>query len=82
MDERSFSYVNKSFWKFLSWKLRALFLLETDFNALHKIKFNGKITPSPENLSTMPQEIIGSRKSQAATCLALSKKTDHIHLKH
>ena len=55
-------------------KLRALLLLEADFNGLHKINFNGRLMPYLEVTSSMPQEIIGDRRSQAATHLALSKK--------
>ena len=55
-------------------KLRALLLLEADFNGLHKINFNRRLMPSLEASSSMPQEIIGDRRSQATTHLALSKK--------
>ena len=48
--------------------------MEADFNGLHKINFNGRIMPYLEATSSIPQEIIGGRRSQAATHLALSKK--------
>ena len=38
------------------------------------INFNGRLMPSLEASSSMPQEIIGSRIPQGATNLALSKK--------
>ena len=50
-------------------KIRALLLLEADFNGLHKIHFNGRVMPSLEASLSIPQEII-SRISQAATHLA------------
>ena len=55
-------------------KLRELFPLEVDFNALHKINFNCRLIPSLEDSSSISQEIIGGRRSQAATHLVLSKK--------
>ena len=55
--------------------MRALLLLEEDFNGLHKINFNGRLTPSLEASSSMPQEIIGGRRSQSATHIALRKKS-------
>ena len=48
--------------------------MEADFNCIHKINFNGRLTPSLEASSSMPQEIIGGRRSKAATHLALNKK--------
>ena len=44
-------------------KLRALLLLEADFNTLHKINFNGRLMRYLEASSTIPQEIIGGRIS-------------------
>ena len=55
-------------------KLRALLLLEADFNGLHEINFNRKLMPSLQASSSTPQEIIGGRRSQASTHLAMSKK--------
>ena len=55
-------------------KLRAILLLEADFNALHKIIFNNRLMPKLEESGTIPVEIIGGRRSQAATHLALNKK--------
>ena len=55
-------------------KLRAILLLEADFNGLHKINFNGRLLPRLEATASIPQEIIGGRRSQSATHLALDKK--------
>ena len=55
-------------------KLRAILLLEADFNALHKIEFNNRLIPKLEEVDAIPVEIIGGRRAQAATHLALSKK--------
>ena len=62
---------------FLVEKLRVLLLLEAYVNALHKIKFNGRLIPYFEASSAMPQEIIGGRRSKSDTHLALSKKTNY-----
>ena len=55
-------------------KLQAGLLLEVDFNGVHKINFNGRLMPRLEATSSIPQKIIGGRRSQVATHLALSKK--------
>ena len=55
-------------------KLRAILLLEADFNAMHKIIFNNRLILSIEAENAIPMEIIGGRRSQAATHLALDKK--------
>ena len=55
-------------------KLRAILLLEADFNALHKIVFNNRLIPKLEETETISIEIIGGRRSQAATHLILNKK--------
>ena len=55
-------------------KLRAILLLEADYNGLHKINFNGRLMPMLEATSSIPHEIIGDRRSQAATHLDLNKK--------
>ena len=59
---------------FLVGNLHAVLLLEADFNALHKINFNGRLIPSLEISSATTQEIIGGRRSQASVHLDLSKK--------
>ena len=55
-------------------KLRLILLLEADFNALHKIVFNGRIIPELEEASVIPYEIIGGRRIQSAMHLVLNKK--------
>ena len=55
-------------------KLRAILFLEADFNASHKIVFNNRLIPKLEEVDAIPVEIIGGRRAQAATHLALSKK--------
>ena len=59
---------------FLVEKLRVLLLLEAHVNALHKINFNGRLIPSFEDSSAMPQTKLGGRRSKAASHLAISKK--------
>ena len=41
---------------------------------MHKIIFNNRLIPSIEAANAIPMEVIGGRKSQAATHLALDKK--------
>lgn len=53
--------LEKSLGKILVEKLRAMLLLEADFNALHKIIFNGRILPTLETNNMIPSEIIGGR---------------------
>lgn len=65
--------LEKSLSNFLAEKLRAILLLEVDFNALHKINFNSRLMPTLESSSAMTYKIIRGRRSQAATHLALSK---------
>ena len=55
-------------------KLRAILLLEADFNAMHKIIFNNRLIPNIEAVNAILMEIIRGRRSQAATQLALDKK--------
>ena len=55
-------------------KLRAILLLEADFNAIHKIIFNSRLILSIKAANAIPMEVIGGRRSQAATHLALDKK--------
>ena len=52
-------------------KLRAILLLEADFNALHKIIFNNRLIPNLDINNAIPMEAIGSRRAQSATHLAL-----------
>ena len=55
-------------------KIRAIFLLEADFNTAYKIIFNNRLIPNLEVINTIPREVIGGRRSQDATHLALQKK--------
>ena len=55
-------------------KLQAILLLEVDYNRLHKIKFNCKLMPRLEAVSSILQEIMDDRRSQATAHLALNKK--------
>ena len=43
-------------------KLRAILLLEVDFNTLNKIVFNGRVIPRIETAKTIPYEVIGGRR--------------------
>ena len=42
-------------------KLRAILLLEADFNTVHKIIFNGRIMPRLEESNIIPNKIIYGR---------------------
>ena len=44
-------------------KLRAILLLEADFNAANKIIFNSRMIPSLERNNLIPQEIAGGRRN-------------------
>ena len=55
-------------------KLKAILLLEADFNTAHKIIFNNRLIPNLEAMNVIPGKVIGGRRSQAATHLALDKK--------
>ena len=60
--------------KILVLKLRAILLLEADFNTLNKIIFNCRILPALERDNLIPPEIIGGQRSQSAIYIALKKK--------
>ena len=55
-------------------KLRDILLQEADFNALHKIIFNGKMMPALEVRDEIPSEIMCGRRNQDPTHLDLNKK--------
>ena len=55
-------------------KLRAILLLEADFNGINKIIFNTKLIPSIEHSQSIPREIIGGRRAQLAIQLTVNKK--------
>ena len=44
-------------------KLRAILLLEANFNAANKIIFNTQIIPTIERRLEIPREIVGGRKA-------------------
>ena len=48
--------------EYLVSKLRAILLLEADFNIANKIIFNTQMIPTMERKSEIPREIIGGRK--------------------
>ena len=55
-------------------KLRAILLLEADFNALYNIIFNCRMLPALERKNLMLSEIIGGRRRQSDLHVALNKK--------
>ena len=44
-------------------KLRAILLLEADFNAMHKIIFNNSLILSIERVNAIPIEVVRGRRS-------------------
>ena len=60
-------------------KIRAILLLEATFNAMHEITFNNRLILSIEAVNAILIEVIGGRRSQAATYLALDEKTNSWH---
>ena len=44
-------------------KLRAILLLEADFNAAHKIIFSNRLIPNLEAMNAIPAEVIVGRRS-------------------
>ena len=55
-------------------KLRAVFLLEADFNDLYKIMFNHRILPCLEQHNIIPIEIVDGRKCQDVIHVVVNKK--------
>ena len=55
-------------------KLRAILLLEADFNALNKIVFNNRTISNLEASNSIPYEVIGGRRGQSSIHVALNKK--------
>ena len=43
-------------------KLRAILLLEVDFNGLNKIIYNHRVLPKLEDNRVIPYEVIGKRR--------------------
>ena len=57
-------------------KLRAILLLEAEFNALYKIIFNCRILPTLEIKNIILVEIMGDRRSQSEAHVVFNKKTN------
>ena len=55
-------------------KLRAILLLEADFNGLNKIIYNSRVIPALEKRGDIPFEVIRGRRSQLSIHVALNKK--------
>ena len=55
-------------------KLWAILLLEDYFNAIYKIIFNNRLYLYIEVVNSIPIEVMGERRPQAAIHLALDKK--------
>ena len=55
-------------------KLRAILLLEADYNTLNRLVFNIKLTPSLKINKQIPYEIIGDRRGYSAIHITLNKK--------
>jgi len=55
-------------------KLRAILLLEADFNALNKIVFNNRTIPNLEASNSIPYEVIRRRRRQLLIHMVLNKK--------
>jgi len=55
-------------------KLRAILLLEADFNRLNKIIYNSRVILALEKRGDILFEVIGGRRSQSSTHVALNKK--------
>ena len=66
--------LDKSSCKIMISTFRAILLLETDFNTLHKIVFNQRILKALEKHNLIPMEVVGGRKSQAEVHVAMNKK--------
>ena len=55
-------------------KLRAILLLEADFNALNKIVFNNQTLPTLESTKAIPYKVIRGRRGQSSIHIMLNKK--------
>ena len=55
-------------------KLRAILLLEVDFNALNKIVFNNWTLPTLESTKAIPYKVIRGRRGQSLIHVVLNKK--------
>ena len=55
--------LEKSLGNIQVYKLRAILLLEADFNVINKIIFNTRLMPSLKKFQSIPKELIGGRRS-------------------
>ena len=55
-------------------KLRAILLLEEDFNGLNKIICNRRVLPRLEENRVIPYKVIGGRRVQSSQHVALNRK--------
>ena len=55
-------------------KLRALLLMEADFNSLNKLIFSSRMIRSSEQHKRVPEELFGSRKKLSAILVVVNKR--------
>ena len=55
-------------------KLRALLLMEADFNSLNKLIFSSRMIKLSEQHKRMPEELFGSRKKLSAILVAVNRR--------
>ena len=55
-------------------KLRAILLIEADFNRMNKIIFNSRVILSLETNQAIPYKVIGGRRGQLSLHVAMNKK--------
>ena len=55
-------------------KLRALILMEVDFNSLNKLIFSSRMIKCMENKKCMPEELFGSHKKLSAILVAVNRR--------
>ena len=55
-------------------KLRALLLMEADFNSLNKLIFSSRMIRLSEQHKRMPEELFGSRKKLSAILVAVNRR--------
>ena len=55
-------------------KLRALLLMEADFNSLNKLIFSSRMIKLSERHKRMPEELFGSRKKLSAILVAVNRR--------
>lgn len=55
-------------------KLRALLLMEADFNSLNKLIFSSRMIKSAEDNNSMPEELFGGRQNLSAQLVAVNRR--------